>query len=145
MQHIFQTTKRLICICLVTLVLVTSTLLSFPAPARADCIGLVNICPDGTVNVNGAFAAGVATGSAVTLAATGNAGTLTAAGAGVTAGITAMADAAITAAAPLAAAAAPAAVAAAPVVVPALAVGAVGYGAFRMWEGHQNSQAKPSK
>jgi hypothetical protein len=35
MQHIFQNAKRLISICLVTLLLVNSILVSFPAPARA--------------------------------------------------------------------------------------------------------------
>jgi len=36
MQYILQNTKRLISICLVTLLLVTSILTSFPASARAD-------------------------------------------------------------------------------------------------------------
>ena len=36
MRHIFQSAKRLISICLVTLLLVTSTLTIFPATARAD-------------------------------------------------------------------------------------------------------------
>ncbi len=35
MQHIFQNAKRLIAMCLVTLLLVNSILVSFPAPARA--------------------------------------------------------------------------------------------------------------
>lgn len=36
MRHLFQSTKRLISICLVTLILITSTLTTFPATARAD-------------------------------------------------------------------------------------------------------------
>jgi len=81
-----------------------------------------------------AFAAGMVAGSAVTLAATGSGGGIAATGA------TAIVHTALMAAAPLAAAAAPLAAAAAPVVVPVAAAAAVGYGAYRVWEGHQNNQ-----
>ncbi|MEW5859342.1 MAG: hypothetical protein AB1861_18470 [Cyanobacteriota bacterium] len=138
MQRLFQRTKRLISICLVTLVLVTSTLLSFPAPAMAvgDVVGDVVMfkCESDCGNI-AAFGAGVLSGSAVTLAATGSGGVVTA---GITAGTTALASTAITAAAPLTAAAAP-------VLVPIAAVGAFAYGAYRLVEGYQNNQTQPSK
>jgi hypothetical protein len=43
MQHRFQNAKRLIAMCLVTLLLVTSTLTSFSAPARAGNV-IINDC-----------------------------------------------------------------------------------------------------
>jgi len=42
MQHIFQNAKRLIAKCLITLLLVNSILLSFPASARAGNITVIN-------------------------------------------------------------------------------------------------------
>ncbi|HEY9692097.1 MAG TPA: hypothetical protein V6D15_07830 [Oculatellaceae cyanobacterium] len=136
MKHIFQNSQRLISVCLVTLVLVTSTLLSFPAPARAGDLVILK-CESDCGN-NMAFAAGMVAGSAVTMAATGSGGGVAAAG------TTAIVDAAMMAA-PLAAAAAPLAVAAAPVLVPVAATVAVGYGAYRLLEGNNNSQKKASK
>lgn len=135
MQRLFQRTKRLISICLVTLVLVTSTLLSFPAPAMAAGNLVIINCESDCGNMTAAFTAGVLSGSAVTLAATGSGGVVTA---GITAGATAMVNTAVIATAPLAAAMAP-------VLVPVAAVGAVGYGAYRLVEGYQNNQTHTSK
>lgn len=148
MPQIFQSAKRLISICLVTLLVVTGTFFSFPAPAKADTDVVIVKCESDCSNL-ASFTAGVVAGSAVTLMATGQGEVLAAVGAGVTT----MAHTAVTAAVPLAAAAlptaltavAPAVAAAAPVIVPVAAVGAVGYGAYRVWEGHQNSQVKASK
>lgn len=142
MQRIFQNSKKLIATCLVTVLLITSTLVSFPAPAQADTnIGInpkIQLCETECGNT-AAFAAGVISGSAVTLAATADAGTLTAVGTaaatvghaaavGIGAGITAAGHAV-----------------AAPVVVPVAATAAVGYGAYRVWENHHNSPAQTSK
>ncbi|MEH2096859.1 hypothetical protein [Nostoc sp.] len=136
MQSIFQKAKRLISICLVTLLIVTSALTISPAPAQA--LGDINVeifkCQSECGNMT-AFAAGVASGSAVTLVATGSGGSL-AAGA-----VAVIGHAAITAAAPLAAAA-PALVAVAPILLPVAATAAVGYGAYRMWESSSQNNTK---
>ena len=121
--------------CLVTLLLVTSTLVSFPAPARAaGNVSFIN-CESGSDCGNlAAFSVGVATGSAVTILATG--------------GGHALAEAAMIvigaggAAAPLAAAAVPAIAAAAPVAVPVVTA-AAGYAAYNFLTGHQNDQTQP--
>ena len=140
MQYILQNTKRLISICLVTLLLVTSSLLSFPTPARAEgntvfCNGLVSVCPPVDININlpaegGAFTVGAAlgavTGSAAAVglvSATGSVVGLSAAG--ITSGLAAigslagggmLAGVAVTAAAP------------------ATAAVAFGYGTYVLWE-----------
>lgn len=131
MQYILQNTKRLISICLVTLLLVTSTLLSFPTPARADTDIVILKCETECGNMP-AFTAGTIAGSAVTLAATGN-GSLAAAG------TTAIVDMASAAAAPLAAMAVPVVAAAAPIVVPVAVGTAVVGGGYLLWQ--QSSQA----
>ncbi|MBD1809475.1 hypothetical protein H6F98_29060 [Microcoleus sp. FACHB-SPT15] len=131
MQYILQNTKRLISICLVTLLLVTSTLLSFPAPARAAGDVVIFKCETNCGNM-AAFTAGVISGSAVTVAATGGGNVMAAAG------MTAIGQVATTVAAPLAAVAAP-------IVVPVAATAAVGYGAYQLWDSYQKSQAQPSK
>ncbi|MBD2775919.1 hypothetical protein [Iningainema tapete] len=115
MQSIFQNAKRLISMCLVTLLLVTSAITILPAPARADNDFVIVKCESDCGNM-AAFAAGVASGSAVTLVATGGGGTV-ATVAGVSE-IAAIGEAAMTVVAPLAAVAAPAVAAAAPVVLP---------------------------
>lgn len=142
MQRILQSTKKLISICLVTLLLVISTLTISPAPAKADIV-LVKCESDCTV----AFTVGMVAGSAVTLAANGS-------GVGLAgAGTTAVVDTAV-AAAPFAASAVPlataavaaaadtaiaatftalAVAAAAPVVVP-IAIGTTAIsGAYLLW------------
>lgn len=69
MQHIFQTAKRLISMCVVTLLLVTSTLTILPASARAE--GNIVVCNAGiqrTIKQGRALAKGageVAAGLAV--------------------------------------------------------------------------------
>lgn len=140
MQRIFQNTKKLIATCLVTVLLATSALLSFPAPAKADIV--IFKCETDCGNM-AAFSAGVISGSAVTLAATG--GSSGASATALSVGITTAGHIATTVAAPLVTAATPAVVAAAPIVVPVAATAAVGYGAYRVWENHHNSQAQPSK
>lgn len=141
MQRMFQNTKKLIATCLVTVLLVTSTLLSFPAPAKAAGDVVIFKCETNCGNM-AAFSAGVISGSAVTLAATG--GSSGVAATGLSVGITTAGYIATTVAAPLVTAATPAVVTAAPIVVP-VATAAVGYGAYRVWENHHNSQAQPSK
>jgi hypothetical protein len=133
MQHIFQSAKRLISICLVTLFLITSTLLSFPAPASAAGNLVIINCESDCGNAV-AFAAGVASGSAVTVIATGQAATLGAVGATVGHVATAIA-------APIVGGAA---VAVASVVAPVAATAAVGYVGYRVWEAHHHSHAKSS-
>jgi hypothetical protein len=139
MQHIFQNAKRLMTICIVTLLLLTNTLLSFPAPAMAAGDVVIFKCETDCGNM-AAFGAGVISGSAVTLAATGNGGV---AAAGVSTGITAIGQAATMVAAPLVAAAAPAVVAAAPIVVPVAVGAAVVGGGYLLWQ--QLSQASAPK
>lgn len=136
----FQAIKRLIVLCLVTLLLVTSALTISPTPARADNDFVIVKCESGCDNM-GAFAAGALGGSAVTLVATGHGGL---AAAGITAGTAAIGQAATAVVAPLAAAP-PAMAAAAPILVPIGATAAVGYGAYQLWDSYQKSQAQPSK
>jgi hypothetical protein len=130
----FQAIKRLIVLCLVTLLLVTSALTISPTPARADNDFVIVKCESGCGNM-GAFAAGALGGSAVTLFATGHGGL---AAAGITAETVAIGQAATAVVAPLAAAAAP-------ILVPIGATAAVGYGAYQLWDSYQKSQAQPSK
>ncbi|MGB7442611.1 MAG: hypothetical protein WA919_16220 [Coleofasciculaceae cyanobacterium] len=131
MQRIFQNAKKVIATCLVTVLLITGTLVSFPAPARAVGDVVIIKCETECGNT-AAFVGGVISGSAVTLAATGG-GHAVAAGIGT--GIAAVGHAA----------AASAVAAAAPVVVPVAATAAVGYGAYHLWENHHNDQAQISK
>lgn len=141
MLHKFQAAKRLIAICLVTLLLVTGALTISPTPARADTDIVIVKCETGCDNM-AAFAVGAISGSAVTLVATGNGGL---AAAGITAETAAIGQAATAAVAPLAVVAAPAMAAAAPILVPLGATAAVGYGAYQLWDSYQKSQAQPSK
>ncbi|MEH2378570.1 MAG: hypothetical protein V7K27_06650 [Nostoc sp.] len=112
----------------------TSALTISPAPAHA--LGDLNVeifkCESECGNM-AAFAAGVASGSAVTLAATGSSGSL------ATEPVAAIGYAAIIAASALTAIAAPAIAAVAVVVVP---VAVTAY-AYRLWEAHQNSEPTP--
>ncbi len=135
MQRIFQNAKRLISMCLVTLLIVTSAITMSPAPARADNDFVIVKCES---DCGAAFTAGVFAGTAVTLVATGSSGGATAAG--TIAEIVAIGQAVMTVAAPLVAA--PAVAAAVPVVAAVAATGAVGYVGYRTWQDHQYSQAK---
>ena len=141
MLHKFQAAKRLIAICLVTLLLVTGALTISPTPARADTDYVMFKCESDCGNI-AAFATGAISGSAVTLIATGHGGL---AAAGITAGTAAIGQVATAAVAPLAAAAAPAIAVAAPILVPIGATAAVGYGAYQLWDSYQKSQTQPSK
>ena len=134
----FQAAKRLIAICLVTLLLVTSVLTISPAPARADIV--LFKCESDCDNI-ASFTAGAIGGSAVTLLATGNGGL---AAAGITAGTAAIGQAATAAVVPLAAAA-PAMAMAAPILAPVAATAAIGYGAYQVWDSYQKSQGQHSK
>lgn len=146
MLNLLQRFKRVISICLITLLTVTSVLTISPAPAMADNnliknISIVNCEGDNCGNM-ASFAAGVVSGSAVTLAATGDAGMVAAIGTAVgqVAGTLAtVGQAAATVAAP--AAAFGSAVISSPIVVPAAATAAVGYGAYRLWKGTHQSQS----
>ncbi len=139
MQRIFQNAKRLISMCLVTLLIVTSAITMLPAPARADNDLVIVKCESGKSDCGNmaAFAAGAVAGSMVTVVATGSSGGVTTAG--MIAEIAAIGHAAITVAAPLVAAPA---VAAAPVVVAVAATAAVGYVGSLAWQAYQHSQAK---
>lgn len=132
MPSFVKRAKRLISTFLVTLLVVTSTLTTFPSSARAEG-NLV----EGNIEINvmkcekdcgnmWTFAVGAVTGSAVTLMATGDTATLAAVAA--TVGHTAVATVA-----PLAALA-PTFAPAAPVLVPVAATAAVGYGAYQLWQ-----------
>jgi hypothetical protein len=136
-----QAIKRLIVLCLVTLLLVTSALTISPTPARADNDLVIVKCESNCDNM-AAFAAGAVSGSVVTLVATGHGGL---AAAGITAGTAAIGQAATAAVAPLAAAAAPAMTVAAPILLPIGATAAVGYGVYQLWDSYQKSQAQLSK
>ncbi len=128
MQTIFQSVKRLISMCLVTLFAVTSALTILPTPAKADNFTIIHCESDcgSTISNVTAFTAGVLSGSAVTIVATGSAESI-ATGVGAAFG-----TAFVTVATP-------ALVAAAPFVIPVAATAAVGYGAYRLT--HKNSQA----
>ncbi len=133
MQRLFQSAKRLISMCLVTLLIVTSALTISPAPARADFV--IVKCEQGSNCGNlAAFAGGVASGSAVTLIATGHAATLTAAGAAVGSAAAAAASGTIATAG-----AAVGSALAAPVLVPVAATAAVGYVGYRAWKAINHS------
>ncbi|MEH2170019.1 MAG: hypothetical protein V7K41_25875 [Nostoc sp.] len=124
--------------CLVTLLVVTSALTISPAPAQA--LGDVKVeifnCESECGNMT-AFAAGVASGSAVTLVATGHAATLTMAGA-------ALGSAAAAASGTIAAAgAAVGSVVAAPILLPVAATAAAGYIGYRVWEALNHSEPNP--
>jgi phage-related tail protein len=125
--------------CLVTLLIVTSALTISPAPARADNDFVIVKCQQGSNCGNlAAFAAGVASGSAVTLLTTGHAATLTVAGAAVSSAVTAAASGTIAAAG-----AAVGSVVAAPVLVPVAATAAVGYVGYRAWKAVNHSEPNP--
>lgn len=135
MQRLFQSAKRLISMCLVTLLIVTSALTISPAPAQA--VGDIRIdiltCESQCGNMT-AFAAGVASGSAVTLIATGHAATLGAVGAAVGSAAAAAASGTIAAAG-----AAVGSAVAAPVLLPVAATAAVGYVGYRAWKALNHS------
>ncbi len=136
MQRLFQSAKRLISMCLVTLLIMTSTLTISPAPAQAaTTAGVIFFnCEQGSNCGNlAAFFAGVASGSAVTLMATGQAATLGAAfaavgsAAGAATGTIAAAGAAVGSAV------------AAPVLVPVAATAGVVYVGHRAWKALNHS------
>ncbi|BAY09632.1 hypothetical protein [Calothrix sp. NIES-2098] len=130
MQHIFQSAKRLISVTLVTLFLITSSLLSFPAPARAAGDIVIMKCESNCGNLP-AFTAGVASGALVTLIATGKAATL----GGVVATV---GQVATTIAAPVVGGAAVS------LVAPVALTAAVGYLGYQAWEAYHHSHAQSS-
>ncbi|MEH2397169.1 hypothetical protein [Nostoc sp.] len=137
MQRLFQKGKRLISMCLVTLLIVTSALTISPAPARADIVFVK--CEQGSNCGNlAAFAAGVASGSAVTLITTGHAATLAAAGATVSSA------AAVASGTIAAAGAAVGSAVVAPVLVPVAATAAIGYVGYHAWKAHNHSEPDSS-
>lgn len=118
MQKILICTKKLISICLVTLLLFVSTLTISPAPALAAGDVVILKCES---DCTAAFTVGAITGSAVTVVATGSGAELAA---GV--GITAIVDTAV--------AAVPLAIAATPFLVPAaIGTAAIG-GSYLIWQ-----------
>ena len=139
MLRIFQNAKRLISVCLATLLIVISTITIFPSTASAAVIEInVVKCESGSNCSNiASFAAGATTGivagSAVTLAATGNTATIVAVGA-------AMGQAAITSLAPLVADAGT--ISASPVLVPVGIAAAGGYAAYQLWHNFSDNQSQ---
>lgn len=131
MQHLFASCKRLISLCLITLLVITSTITIFPSSARADVRSLEGNLWNGDVvifkcesdcgNIM-SFVEGVASGSVVTLIATGQAGTIAASTA-------AIGQIATTALAPLT-------VAAAPVLIPVAVTVAAGYAVHSLLSPH---------
>lgn len=133
MQRLFQRAKRLISMCLVTLLIVTSALTISPAPARADIV--IVKCEQGSKCGNLApFAAGVFSGSLVTLIATGHAAVLAGAGAAVGSAAAAAATGTLTAVG---------SAVAAPVLVPVAATAAVGYVGYGAWKALNHSEPNP--
>lgn len=140
MQRLFQSAKRLISMCLVTLLIVTSALTISPAPAQA--VGDINVnvdifgCKSQCGNMT-AFAGGMLSGSAVTLIATGHGAVL--AGAGAAVGSAAAAASGTIAAAGAAVGSA----LAAPVLLPVAATAAVGYVGYGAWKALNHSEPNP--
>lgn len=133
MQRLFQRAKRLISMCLVTLLIVTSALTISPAPARADIV--IFQCQQGSDCGNlAAFVAGVASGSAVTLIATGHTAVLAAAGTAVGSAVAAAATGTLTAVG---------SAVAAPVLLPVAATAAVGYVGYGAWKALNHSEPNP--
>ncbi|MEH2408689.1 hypothetical protein [Nostoc sp.] len=113
----------------------TSALTISPAPARADFV--IVKCEQGSDCGNlAAFAAGMVSGSAVTLIATGHAATLAVAGA-------TFSSAAAAASGTIAAAGAAVGLVAAPVLVPVAATVAVGYVGYGAWKALNHSEPNP--
>ncbi len=75
MQQLVQKTKKILSLCLITLLVFTSAITFLPAPAQA--LGDININCEKDCGDTIQFAAGMAAGSAVTLSATGQAGLIT--------------------------------------------------------------------
>ena len=136
MQCIFQNAKRLISICLLTLLIVTSTLTISPAPAQAATGNVIIFnCESGSDCGNlAAFAAGVGSGSVVTLIATGHTAVIAGAGAAVGAAVAGAAIGTLTAVS---------SAVAAPVLLPLAATAAVGYVGYGAWKALNHSEPNP--
>lgn len=133
MQCIFQNAKRLISICLLTLLIVTSALTISPAPASADIV--IVKCEQGSNCGNLAgFAAGVASGSVVTLIATGQTAVLAGAEAAVGSAVAGAAIGTLTAVG---------SAVVAPILLPVAATAAVGYVGYSAWTVLNHSKPNP--
>ena len=122
--------------CIITLLIVTSLTVS-PDPAQAATTGNVIIvnCESGSNCGNlAAFAAGVASGSVVTLMATGHTAVLAGAGAAVSSAVAAAATGTLTAVG---------SAVAAPVLLPVAATAAVGYVGYGAWKALNHSESNP--
>ncbi|QKQ77483.1 hypothetical protein [Nostoc sp. TCL240-02] len=100
------------------LLIVISALTILPAPAMAD-IAIIKCEQDSDCGNLAAFAAGVASGSVVTLMATGHTAVLAGAGAAVGSAV------------------------AAPVLLPVAATAAVGYVGYGAWKALNHSESNP--
>lgn len=148
MQRLLQSAKKLLSMCLVTLLLITGTILISPAPARANGERITNVdCRYSTNpncgNTNNGGGAALAAGAAVLGGAIGGViggSSFDALSAAViTSGATAVGHAIAASAAPVAAAISQTVAAtAAPVVVPVAVAGAVAGGAYFLWQSHNN-------
>ncbi|MEH2213339.1 hypothetical protein [Nostoc sp.] len=136
MQRLFQSAKRLISMCLVTLLIVTSALTISPAPAQAATGNVIVFnCESGSNCGNlAAFVAGVGSGSAVTLIATGHTAVLAGAGAAVGSAVAAAATGTLTAVG---------SAIAAPVLLPVAATAAVGYVGYGAWKAFNHKEPNP--
>ncbi|WP_071188686.1 hypothetical protein [Trichormus sp. NMC-1] len=135
MQQILQNTKRLVSVSLATLLILVSTITIFPSTASADNNVVKIECTSDCGNIV-PFAAGVVSGSAVTLMATGDTATLAtlaATGAATIGEIT-------TALAGLGVAAGTAV--SSPVLVPVAVAAAGGYGAYQLWHHFSDNQSQ---
>jgi hypothetical protein len=135
MLRIFQNSKSVISVCLATLLILVSTITIFPSTASADNNFIKNEikieCTSDCGNIF-SFAAGMVSGSAVTvIAITGQTGTLVATGA-------AIGQAAVAAMAPLTAVAGT--VVSAPVLVPVAATAVAGYTAYQLLHNFSDNQ-----
>ena len=136
MQRLFQSAKRLISMCIVTLLIVTSALTISPDPAQAATGSVIVFnCESGSnCGSLAAFAAGVASGSAVTLMVTGHTAVLAGAGATVGSAVAAAATGTLTAVG---------SAVAAPVLLPVAATAAVGYVGYGAWKALNHSEPNP--
>ncbi|MGI8502938.1 MAG: hypothetical protein ACR2LR_17645 [Hassallia sp.] len=116
--------------CLVTLLIVTSALTISPTPAQAATGNVIIFNCESECGNMTAFAAGVASGSAVTLIATGHAAVLGAAGAAVGSAAAGAVTGTLTALG---------SAIAAPLLVPVLATAAVGYVGYSAWKALNHS------
>jgi hypothetical protein len=147
MLRIFQNAKKLISVCLATLIIVVSTITIFPSTASAAVVEINVIkCESGSnCSSTPSFVAGAIAGSAVTLIATGQAETIASSvivanAVPIISSVAAMGQAAVTTLAPLADAAGT--IGASPLLVPVGVAAAGAYSAYQLWNSFNDNQSQ---